>query len=1299
MSSIPSTIVRPLQDKGTPAGPKRSGTQLTPDLLPDRVALQKGCHEMWDTREERYLHKLIQNISKKGSSIITSIIVVRTMTRRWHSLAVASLMLLLLMIPSAHAFSVEKEEPGPTHWQLQIPEDTYPIDGYGHHEVNPALNSRNSDLIRLIPSSGTNDSDWISRSELPSPREISNTVCYNPNGMVLDEDGLSDMNWLWGQFITHDIDFTLTQNGRVDGAAERIDIPVPSGDLWMDPQGTGANMIMMFRSIYNQSTGIENIPREYPNSVTGWIDGSSVYGSSQETADWLRTGQGGQLKVTSDPNGDLLPLAAEDDETAPSMSFVGFSASERYIAGDSRANEHVGLTAIHILFVREHNRIAEVLESQNPEWTDEDLYQSARKYVTALMQQITYQEYLPSMNIYSDWGEYDSAVDPSISNAFATLAFRMGHSQIGPLTLRLEENRTSIPQGSIAMENGFWDPNSLVTDGGIDPVLRGLAFTTQEANDVGYIHALRNMLFGAPGMGGMDMCAIDIQRGRDHGIPDYGSFRDLVGLEVANNWSDVTSDSELASRLDSIYPNVSSSDPLIGMYAEDHNWTHYFPEYDENRTIHSTVGPTMHQIIRDQFHRLRVSDPLFYEWDPDLSEVLDEIRNTTLTDIILRNTGIEGMVCLSMISEQHWIENSDNDFTQSDNFCRNENLNFAPGPPVEISNPTEERTTVLNAKMTERTGRSGLGEINLGMTSQWASYGPSIAPGDCNGDGLIDIAVGAVFDQEGWEKGDDFLTGRMHLMKNIGGNQFIDITEEAGLPTSNSTALGLTWADFDEDGDLDLHVSNFGEADVENVTSGAPNELYRNDGECTFTEIGEEVGVDNSGHSSKGLWADYDHDGDLDLYSMNFGILSEEQLLVRQESNILYQNQLKETGNANFLPVTIFAGRIDGGTLEPSSEGEVAVGDAFSIAITAPENPSAQMLTPSDRDPNGKGSGMSWAGVFVDMDGDAMEDIFVASDFGFSPFYNGSNSGAFRTSTFSHNFSLPGTGMGASVGDIEGDGDLDLCVSNFGPNYLWMQSEPTNWEEVGVDRGIAENILVNWDCKFLDVDLDGDLDLWFGVGKINPYTSFNNNSLYINDGNGHFIDGIDAIGLLDQGKTMGSTWADFDGDGDLDLVLGDSNIGIRFFENDAAQRDNVRWIAIDPKSTNSNDGINKDAIGSIVDIEFSNGKIIRQAILAGDGFTGCSVSEIRLGIPSEVEIEEIRIIWNDGEVTTMDKWTLNRINVQNYDPDVNLLDERLVDRIVFIIIIVIIISFLGIIQFKAKQIETQLEDDEQQNID
>ena len=82
------------------------------------------------------------------------------------------------------------------------------------------------------------------------------------------------------------------------------------------------------------------------------------------------------------------------------MSFVGFSASERYIAGDSRANEHAALTATHILMIREHNRIADLLQTQHPDWTDEDIYQAARKYVTALIQKVTYDEYLPSMGVY-----------------------------------------------------------------------------------------------------------------------------------------------------------------------------------------------------------------------------------------------------------------------------------------------------------------------------------------------------------------------------------------------------------------------------------------------------------------------------------------------------------------------------------------------------------------------------------------------------------------------------------------------------------------------------------------------------------------------------------------------------------------------------------------------------------------------------------------------------------------------------------------------------------------------------------
>ena len=98
------------------------------------------------------------------------------MTRRGSTFAVASLMLLLLLIPGAHAFSVEKENPGPNHAQIEIPTSIYPIDGIGHHQENPDLNSRNTDLIRLIPSAGSNETDWVARSNLPSPREISNAI-------------------------------------------------------------------------------------------------------------------------------------------------------------------------------------------------------------------------------------------------------------------------------------------------------------------------------------------------------------------------------------------------------------------------------------------------------------------------------------------------------------------------------------------------------------------------------------------------------------------------------------------------------------------------------------------------------------------------------------------------------------------------------------------------------------------------------------------------------------------------------------------------------------------------------------------------------------------------------------------------------------------------------------------------------------------------------------------------------------------------------------------------------------------
>ena len=133
---------------------------------------------------------------------------------------------------------------------------------------------------------------------MPSAREISNIACEDGNQTIYDERGLSDYNWIWGQFISHDLDFTLTQNGRVDGTPEKLNIHIPPMDKWMDPYSVGTLQIPMTRSMYNQSTGDDSTPREFQNSITGWMDGSLVYGSSDFDSGWLREGHFGRMKVT-----------------------------------------------------------------------------------------------------------------------------------------------------------------------------------------------------------------------------------------------------------------------------------------------------------------------------------------------------------------------------------------------------------------------------------------------------------------------------------------------------------------------------------------------------------------------------------------------------------------------------------------------------------------------------------------------------------------------------------------------------------------------------------------------------------------------------------------------------------------------------------------------------------------------------------------------------------------------------------------------------------------------------------------
>ena len=298
---------------------------------------------------------------------------------------------------------------------------------------------------------------------------------------------------------------------------------------------------------------------------------------------------------------------------------------------------------------------------------------------------------------------------------------------------------------------------------------------------------------------------------------------------------------------------------------------------------------------------------------------------------------------------------------------------------------------------------SGFEEIDSGPLTNWASYGPGVAWGDYDQDGDLDVFLTARFDHLGQETaialgfpsmGDipenhsaherliENSTGQSHLLRNEGGGQFVDVSEEAGVGFPNVTTLGATWVDFDGDGDVDLYLSNYGRADLDNPEfTGEPNQMFQNEN-GVFTDVTAQSNLGNPGHSSGSVWADYDHDGDLDCYSMNFGMVDELTGLARRETNILYRNDGDSNGDGipEFSDQTKETGTF--GQLESSDVDFVPlVGPALSIFPTSVTNPSAQAKLPEASSEAPTGSGMSWAAVWFDANGDGWEDLYVASDF------------------------------------------------------------------------------------------------------------------------------------------------------------------------------------------------------------------------------------------------------------------------------------------------------------------------------
>ena len=193
---------------------------------------------------------------------------------------------------------------------------------------------------------------------------------------------------------------------------------------------------------------------------------------------------------------------------------------------------------MHTLMTREHNRVAARLASLNTHWDDEKLYQETRRVVTAEWQHIVFYEYLPeilgsaAMAALGSYRGYNTSVDVTISNAFATAAYRFGHSQILPVLERLNKDYQTSEFGPLVLRDAFFAPFQILEEGGIDPLLRGLLKSPVKlpAADAVVNSNLTEALFAQANKIALDLAALNIQRGRDHGLASYTDWREYCGL-------------------------------------------------------------------------------------------------------------------------------------------------------------------------------------------------------------------------------------------------------------------------------------------------------------------------------------------------------------------------------------------------------------------------------------------------------------------------------------------------------------------------------------------------------------------------------------------------------------------------------------------------------------------------------------------------------------------------------------------------------------------------------------------------
>ncbi|MBL8265692.1 CRTAC1 family protein, partial [Steroidobacter sp.] len=422
-----------------------------------------------------------------------------------------------------------------------------------------------------------------------------------------------------------------------------------------------------------------------------------------------------------------------------------------------------------------------------------------------------------------------------------------------------------------------------------------------------------------------------------------------------------------------------------------------------------------------------------------------------------------------------------------------------------------------------------------------------------------------------------FKSGEVRLYRNDGGN-FSNVGAALGLPTQGDEARGLSWGDYDGDGFVDLYVG------MRKVPIASRNLLYRNEGGKRFVEVAEAAGVAMPGVSSRqSNWIDYDNDGDLDLFVAN-----------RIGENGLFRN--------------------DGGKF-------VNVAKALGVADVR------------------RSVGACW----FDMDQDGDLDLFLANQEGDKDAFYRNDGTRFTDVAPELGMDQPHRrlaegGVGCAVGDYDNDGDLDLFVASYGFNLLYRNDGGGRFVEVAKSLGITEPGLAVG-ASWGDYDLDGLLDLYI-AGYVRGANGLEPKDLLLRNTGHGFVDVVPAADVLNHAD-HGVQWADFDADGDLDLSLTDSRDAGRHWvlKNDAASKDSPRSLQV---TVLDRQGHHTRA-GAEVRLFDSAGKLLgTRLVTTGEGYDSQSVQPVHFGL---ARTERVTV-----EVTFLGKDGRTRQHVRNVDP-------------------------------------------------